>query len=177
MQNKFESNFTQKLYKKKLEEIRKFHRSIAKFKKIYKMKNEEFDNLSDKRFKDIVEAYKRNHISEKKVNPKIKNKHDENLQEIKKSRSQVFVDFNLKEDKNKNFLESKYRNIEDNQNNNKKIQFKTDKYKENETKIIDVQESNYSRKQHYDRKNESINKNNIHLLDFTSHPSKFFNQN
>ena len=35
------------------------------------MKNEEFDNLSDKRFKDIVDAYKRNHPmpAEKKNTP------------------------------------------------------------------------------------------------------------
>lgn len=176
MQNKFESNFTQKLYKKKLEEIRKFHRSIAKFKKIYKMKNEDFDNLSDKRFKDIVEAYKRNHISDKKHNTNIKHQKEENLQEIKRSRSQVFMDLTLK-DKNINLFEANHRNNEDKQNKNKKIQFKTDKYIENNTKIIDIQESNYSRKHNYERKNESINKNSIHLLDFTSHPSKFFNQN
>jgi len=66
IQNKFEADFTHKLYKKKIEEIRKLHRSIGKFKKLYKIKNQDLDNISDKRFKDIVDAYKRTHQIEKK---------------------------------------------------------------------------------------------------------------
>lgn len=66
MQNNMEADFTQKLYKKKLEEYRKLSRSIGKFKKLYKIKNQDLDNLSDKRFKDIVDAYKRTHNIEKK---------------------------------------------------------------------------------------------------------------
>lgn len=61
MQNNFESDFAFKLYKKKLEEMNKLSRSIKKFKKLYKIKNEDLDNISDKRFKDIVDAYKRTH--------------------------------------------------------------------------------------------------------------------
>ena len=58
MQNRFESNFWNKINKKKLEEIRKFQRSVSKFKRLYKMKNEEFENYADKRLKEKVEAFK-----------------------------------------------------------------------------------------------------------------------
>ncbi len=68
MKNNFEADFSQKLYKKKIEEIRKLHRSIGKFKKLYKLKNEDLDNISDKRFKDIVDAYKRTHQFDRRNN-------------------------------------------------------------------------------------------------------------
>lgn len=124
MQKRYESNFTQKLYKKKLEELKKFHRSIAKFKKIYKMKNNQLDNLSDKRFKDIVEAYKRNHQSEKKISNKaeinkenIQNNHNHHIQNIK-PKTQYFDDLDLyvekrnKGDKKLQFVnDENFRNI------------------------------------------------------------------
>jgi hypothetical protein len=84
MKNNFEEDFTHKLYKKKIEEIRKLHRSIAKFKKLYKIKNDDLDNLSDKRFKDIVDAYKRTHQIGKKNDL---NSNKFNKSPVKKSRS------------------------------------------------------------------------------------------
>lgn len=179
MQNRFESNFTLKLYKKKLEEIRKFHRSIAKFKKIFKMKNEEFDNLSDKRFKDIVDAYKRNHPIEKK-NIEINNKNkQEQLPIFKRAKSQCFDDFDI--DDNRINIYEKISKDENNQNINnkkeihkKKIHFENNVVSESNKNQL---ETNFDKKQESVRKYESLNKNNIHLFDFNSHPSKFFNQN
>lgn len=213
MQNKFESNFTHKLYKKKLEEIRKFHRSIAKFKKIFKMKNEEFDNLSDKRFKDIVDAYKRNHpmpADKKSTANAAEIKQQENwVPKVKRAKSQCFDDLDLKEkrlniydnitdnnNKHRNLLR-RNKNVNNNKDfNRKKIHFAFDNYEaelnnkndnydnknketenENNNKDIYEDEGADDKRQESIRRYQSLNKNNIHLFDFNSHPSKFFNQN
>lgn len=195
MQNKFESNFTQKLYKKKLEEIRKFHRSIAKFKKIFKMKNQDLDNLSDKRFKDIVDAYKRNHPVDKKSTAKENdNDNDNNIQLpiLKRAKSQCSDDLNLKE-KTTNI----YNKITNNgisqskkETEKRKIQFENDVFKEKENNFHDDNDNKNNNANDSDdlvdnekdnniavKKYQTFNKNNIHLFDFNSHPSKFFNQN
>jgi len=197
MQNKFESNFTHKLYKKKLEEIRKFRRSIAKFKKIFKMKNEEFDNLSDKRFKDIVDAYKRNHKVEKKTNAN----NMENIKQsakIQKVKSKCYDDLDIKgktinfydkiTNNNENLNIEKKKNGNNNNINKKKIQlvneteimnnndnYRNKNYKHDEDMFDN--EDIYDRRQESVKRYQSLNKNNIHLFDFNSHPSKFFNQN
>lgn len=207
MQNKFESNFTHKLYKKKLEEIRKFHRSIAKFKKIFKMKNEEFDNLSDKRFKDIVDAYKRNHTIEKKTPANLQEniKHDYLPVIVKRAKSQCFDDLDFKEKRlgiynkiNENNVHNKNdvnetnkrrtkNTIDNTLSTKKKIQF-IDVINDNDTNLDNIQNIKFEenkfenedlpgRKQESIRRYQSLNKNNIHLFDFNSHPSKFFNQN
>jgi hypothetical protein len=173
MQNRFESNFTLKLYKKKLEEIRMFKRSIAKFNKIFKMKNDEFDNLSDKRFKDIVDAYKRNHPIEKKPinnNYTIKN---EKIHSLKKSRSYLGLD-NLNTDVNRNNLYKRiYKDeIDDNEKNTNqhyknKINFQDDDIHQEKKGYI-----KYSGQENF-KKNEIKNKSSIHLIDFNSQPSKF----
>lgn len=90
MQNRFESNYSNKLYKKKLEEIRKFQRSVAKFKRLYKVKNEDCDNYSDKRLKDIVEGFRTKH--QKKNTTKC------NKPELKK-RAKSFTEKGIKNDK------------------------------------------------------------------------------
>lgn len=190
MQNKFESNFTHKLYKKKLEEIRKFHRSVAKFKKIFKMKNEEFDNLSDKRFKDIVDAYKRNHpVDKKTTSSKNLNKElpenyieEHQLPILKRAKSQCSDDLNMKEKRTN--IYDKITNDRDADkhkkkgSNKRKIQFENEMVNDNNNyHINEYNENAYERNKDAVNKYQTFNKNKIQLFDFNSHPSKFFNQN
>lgn len=152
MQDRFESNFTHKLYKKKLEELRKFHRSIAKFKKLIKMKNNDVDNLSDKRFRDIVEAYKRHHVSERKIN----NFNTVNPLNRKKAKSQSLDDFSLDE---KNRICAK------GNENSKRPQF----LKDDNIQNLKIYKFNAMKKYNIQ------SKNNIRVLDFSPHPSRFVN--
>ncbi len=192
MQNKFESNFTQKLYKKKLEEIRKFRRSVAKFKKILKMKNEEFDNLSDKRFKDIVDAYKRNHPVDKKSNLNVKKETNEKnylnntkqeqqeLPILKKAKSQCSDDLTIKEKRSHfnqiiiNDGNDAKKNKNKQYSNKNRIHFENELGTENHNDDKDNKDNDYKRKKDPVTKFQTFNKNNIHLFDFNSHPSKFY---
>jgi hypothetical protein len=56
---KFEDDYLRKTYIKKLENMTKCTRSLAKFKKIYKADNDFLaNNYADKKMKDLVELYK-----------------------------------------------------------------------------------------------------------------------
>src|SRR5690348_8726035 len=56
---RYERDYLKKTYAKKLSEMQKYSRSVAKFKKIY-MQNADYepDNLADKKMKDVVDYYK-----------------------------------------------------------------------------------------------------------------------
>lgn len=57
--NKFEDDYMKKVYIKKLSEMQKYTRSLAKFKKIYNENvNYEPENLADKKIKDMVDTFK-----------------------------------------------------------------------------------------------------------------------
>jgi hypothetical protein len=56
---RYENNYVKKTYIKKIEEMNKYKRSLAKFKKIYRLHDDyEPDNLNDKKIKDIVSTFK-----------------------------------------------------------------------------------------------------------------------
>ena len=56
---KYQQDFTKKNYVKKIEEMTKYTRSLAKFKKIFnKDKNYEPENLNDKKIKAVVDGFK-----------------------------------------------------------------------------------------------------------------------
>lgn len=52
------NDYQMKKYKKHLEELAKYNRSIAKFKRVYKNEHFEADNFGDKKMKELVENYK-----------------------------------------------------------------------------------------------------------------------
>jgi hypothetical protein len=59
-QRRYETNYAKKTYIKKIEEMNKYKRSLAKFKKIYRLQDDyEPDNLADKKIKDVVDTFKR----------------------------------------------------------------------------------------------------------------------
>lgn len=156
------------------------------------MKNEDFDNLSDKRFKDIVDAYKRNHLVDKKnsnlnlnkeANENNNNNNNCNKQELqlpilKRAKSRCADDLNLQEKRtnlhlNENIANDKQKNQQ--QSSKRRIHFENEDVNQN---INDYNNDNdYERNKDAVRKYQTFNKNNIHLFDFNSHPSKFFNQN
>lgn len=56
---KYEHDYTKKKYMRKLSEMQKYTRSVAKFKKIYNLNDDyEPDNLADKKIKNMVDTYK-----------------------------------------------------------------------------------------------------------------------
>jgi hypothetical protein len=58
---KYEQDYAKKMYIKKLEQMTKCKRSIAKFKRLYKLQNNfEVENYADKRMKEMVDLYKTN---------------------------------------------------------------------------------------------------------------------
>jgi hypothetical protein len=60
-QNRYRHEYEKKIYKRKLEQMSRCKRTLAKFKRLYKQKgeNEEVDiNYADKKMKEIVEMYK-----------------------------------------------------------------------------------------------------------------------
>ena len=65
--------------------------------KNFQNENEEFDNLSDKRFKDIVYAYKRNHLTDTKSTLKQTENKQIHLPMQKRAKSQYSDEFILKE--------------------------------------------------------------------------------
>jgi hypothetical protein len=65
-QRRYENNYVKKTYIRKIEEMNKYKRSLAKFKKIYRLQDDyEPDNLNDKKIKDIVDTFKRTKTSQK----------------------------------------------------------------------------------------------------------------
>lgn len=52
------NDYQMKKYKKHLEELSKYNRSIAKFKRVYKNEHFEADNFGDKKMKELVQNYK-----------------------------------------------------------------------------------------------------------------------
>lgn len=54
----YHSDYQMKKYKKHLEELSKYNRSIAKFKRVFKRDNFEADNFGDKKMKELVQNYK-----------------------------------------------------------------------------------------------------------------------
>lgn len=69
MQKKYQHDYAKKIYGKKLEQMTKCTRSIAKFKRMYKANNNEIevDNYRDKKMKEIVDMYKTNKKSQMKI--------------------------------------------------------------------------------------------------------------
>jgi hypothetical protein len=60
MQRRYKNNYAKKTYIKKIEEMNKYKRSLAKFKKIFRLHEDyEPDNLADKKIKDVVDNFKR----------------------------------------------------------------------------------------------------------------------
>jgi hypothetical protein len=65
-QRKYENTYVKKTYIRKIEEMNKYKRSLAKFKKIYRLQDDyEPDNLNDKKIKDIVDTFKRTKTTQK----------------------------------------------------------------------------------------------------------------
>lgn len=58
--NRYKQDYQLKQAKIKLEELSKFNRSIAKFKRVYNHNNFEAQNYADRKMKEIVENYKLN---------------------------------------------------------------------------------------------------------------------
>jgi len=58
--NRYKQDYQIKQTKIKLEELSKFNRSIAKFKRVYNQNNFEAQNYADRKMKEIVENYKLN---------------------------------------------------------------------------------------------------------------------
>lgn len=56
--NKTDQLCIEKYYKKKLDQLTRATLSVAKFKKIYKIGNVDYDNLADQQMKKIVDEFK-----------------------------------------------------------------------------------------------------------------------
>lgn len=68
IQNKYQHDYAKKMYVKKLEQMTKCTRSIAKFKRMYKAEIDvEADNYNDKKMKEIVNMYKSNKKSQMRI--------------------------------------------------------------------------------------------------------------
>ena len=69
LQRRSENIYLIKYCQKKIEEMTRINRRVAKFMKIYKNKNEEekVDNFADKQMKEIVDQFKKDRMQRKKV--------------------------------------------------------------------------------------------------------------
>jgi hypothetical protein len=66
---KYEHDYAKKKYMRKLSEMQKYTRSVAKFKKIYNLNDDyEPDNLADKKIKDMVDTYKSSKVKSLNLN-------------------------------------------------------------------------------------------------------------
>ena len=62
--------YVEKFYRKKVEEMTRITRNVAKFMKIYKNKDYQYDNLADQQMKKIVDEFKEQRISKRMENKK-----------------------------------------------------------------------------------------------------------
>ena len=63
--------YVEKFYRKKVEEMTRITRNVAKFMKIYKNQKNQYDNLADQQMKKIVDEFKEQRKSKRTENIKI----------------------------------------------------------------------------------------------------------
>jgi hypothetical protein len=151
---KYQEDFKRKNYVKKMEQIGRFSRFITKFRSMF-FKNNEFepDNLTDKKFKNVVDGFK----SSKKLAKNQKNKRlirDEKDKDIYKEKEK-------EEDKLSNYIFDDYKkkdrddvNILYTNSNHKKVNSIINNNNYNKSKCSEIHSFDYNKNE-----NDLINEN------------------
>jgi hypothetical protein len=147
-QRKYEHDYAKKVYVKKLEQMTKATRSIAKFKRLYKDTNIETDTYADKQMLEMVKVYKSNR------NIKGNNENVNKKTTLVRSKS----DSNLKR--------NNYLHIDDMNINKRRILVK------DVNNILN--DESFATSHNNSKSILSEHKNNNQVLTFNVNPSKFF---
>lgn len=82
--NRFQKDYTKKLYLSKIKTVTKYRRSVAKFKRIFKQdENVVVDNYADKRMKDIVALYRSNKLAKNPSQGRSRNLEGQEMLELR----------------------------------------------------------------------------------------------
>jgi len=143
-QKKYEHDYAKKVYVKKLEQITKATRSIAKFKRLYKESNMQADNYADKQLIELVKLFKNNRKSNpiKQVNKNLVDEVPKIIVKHRRSRSDTNLKININlnsefhhiekkeiNDVNENLSSSKMNNCSEFSDNN-------NSYKINKVRVV-----------------------------------------